>query len=82
MVDRHMIKEKGLIWFERLGAILLAIVVAPFLILAVVDGVGEQVETIQAIEDELKKKREELDYLKQQVESVQRAITGSEEVSE
>lgn len=80
MVDRHMIKDRGLTWLERLGIIGLIFIVAPFFVLGVIKGVGDQFETIETMGQELQEKKKELEYLKDQVQDVQRAITGAEDL--
>ena len=80
MVNRYMIREKGLTWLERLGVIGLVLVVAPFVVFGLIEGVSDQVETLQTIEQELSEKQYELEQLKEQVEDVQRAITGAEDI--
>lgn len=80
MVARHMIKDRGLTWLERLGIIGLIFIVAPFFVLGVIKGVGDQFETIETMGQELQEKKKELEYLKDQVQDVQRAITGAEDL--
>ena len=80
MVDRHMTKDRGLTWLERLGIIGLIFIVAPFFVLGVIEGVGDQFETIETLGQELQEKKKELEYLKDQVQDVQRAITGAEDL--
>lgn len=80
MASGDMMKEKGLTWLERLGVIGIVLIVIPFFVGGVIEGVGNQVEAIQTIEKELSEKQYELEQLKQQVESVQRSINGAEDI--